>query len=226
MYSIADRLGHAIGIALLFTLAAASAQDEAEAKATVKRVQAYLEKFSTVMDSEEGRGRVLISTKLITDDSQGEFELMYERTDFKTTETPMPSIHQLIYYPFKLNDLNAASVVVREWAGAISGRKYYFVSSQVDTQKEFIDYTNIFQQLHPDGKVEVSTSHGKARTLVLGYFKKEEEARRFLDLFKDLLTQAGDREEVSPPKGGTTVKKPPPASLTAFLLRNTMSGLG
>lgn len=224
MYIIADRLVYAIGIALLFTVAAASAQDEA--KASVKGVQAYLEKFSTVMDSEEGRGRILISTKLITDDSQGEFELMYERTDFETTETPTPSIHQLIYYPFKLNDLNAGSVVVREWAGAISGRGYYFVSSQVDPQKEFIDYTNVFQQLHPDGRVEVSTSHGKARTLVLGYFKKEEEARRFSDLFKDLLSHAGAHEKVIPQEDESTVQEPQPALLTAFLLRNTMSSLG
>ena len=72
----------------------------------------------------------------------------------------------------------------------------------------------------------MSTSHGKARTLVLGYFKKEEEARRFSDLFKDLLAHAGDHEKVIPHEDEKTVQKPQPASLAAFLLRNTMSGLG
>lgn len=205
MYIIVIRPIYAIGIALFVTFAAASAQDEeVEPQATVKGVQAYLEEFSAVTDSIDGRGRVIVSTSLSSDDSQREFKLIYERTNYETVERRTPLTHQIILYFFKLNDLTPSSVVVRELAGPISGRPYYVVFSRVGPQKKYIDYTNLFEQRRSDGTVDVTTSRGKAQTLALGYFTKEEEARRFADMFRDLLARAGDRKKVGPPESQTT----------------------
>lgn len=177
----------ALAIALLVPAAAL----EPLAKVKLSGLQAYLAEFSGVLDVNDERGREFVSTRLAKSDSEGSYVLVYERKQYDSVEARLPSSHQIIHYPFEFEDLNAASTEVRKWAGALSGDSFYLVVVRITSAKKFVDYSNIVEKRLEDGKVDVTSSQGKARSLVMGYFLGEQEAKTFADAFRDVMGYTG-----------------------------------
>ncbi len=188
-------------------LLAAAAGGEAGRETSIAGLQAYLVEFSGVLDVDDDRGREFISTQLTDPDPAGAFALVYERNRYDSVETRTPATRQIIRYPFAFSNLSPSSMEVREWAGPLSGRRYYMVLATVETEKQFIDYTNIVETRLEDGSVDVTSSRGKARTLALGYFREKETAQKFADAFQDVLLRDARRDpdpsdtQVSPETG-------------------------
>ena len=78
-------------------------------------------------------------------------------------------------------------------------RSYYLVSVRIEPIKQFIDYTNIVEKRLEDGHIDVTSSRGKARSLVLGYFRTEQEAQLFADAFRDVLANYDFRADTAGP---------------------------
>ena len=164
---------------------------QAEPEKTMSGLRAYLVEFSGILDLDEDRGREFISTRITAPDPEGAYVLVYERKQYDSVETRVPSSLQIIHYPFALSDLEPSSVEVREWAGPLSGRRYYLVLVRVVTKKQFIDYTNVVERRLESGSVDVTSSRGKARTLVLGYFLESKTAQEFCDAFRGVFLRDG-----------------------------------
>ena len=195
-----------IAFAQVAILLAAAAVGAPGTETSIRRLQAYLEEFSGVLDVDDDRGREFISTRLSDPDPQGGLVLVYERNRYDSVETRTPSSRQIIHYPFALSDLSPSSMEVREWPGPLSGRPYYMVLATVQAEKRFIDYTNIFETRLDDGSVDVTSSRGKARSLALGYFREKEIAQEFADAFRDLLLRDASRDPVRPDSDRTPEK--------------------
>ncbi len=196
-----------IAFAPVAILIATAAGDEPGPETGIRGLQAYLEEFSGVLDVDDDRGREFISTRLTDPDPEGAFVLVYERKRYDSIETRTPTTRQIIHYPFALSNLSPSSMEVREWTGPLSGRLYSMVLATVDAEKQFIDYTNIVETRLEDGRADVTSSRGKARTLALGYFRKQETAQDFADAFRDVLLRDAGRNpdasdsEVAPERG-------------------------
>ncbi len=188
-------------LAMSAALAVSAAGVEAIAKVKLSGLQAYLEEFSGVLDVSDERGREFVSTRLAKSDTEGSYILVYERKQYDRVEARTPTSRQIIHYPFELEDLNVASMEVRKWAGALSGETFYMVVVRITAAKKFVDYSNIVEKRLEDGRVDVTSSQGKALSLVMGYFRSEQEAKTFADAFRDVLgysTPAADSAEPAP----------------------------
>lgn len=199
--------GCIVVLTTLSALVVPAAGVEPLAKVKLSGLRAYLEEFSGVLDVGDERGREYVSTRLAEADSEGSYLLVYERKQYDSVESRVPSSRQIIHYPFEFGDLNVASLEVREWTGALSGDSYYLVVVRIQSVKKFIDYSNIVETRLEDGKVDVTSSQGKARSLVMGYFRNEQEAKTFADAFRDVMANSDSRAEVTEPAPDPTPGK-------------------
>ena len=171
---------------LLPPIAHADPQDNA----TIPWIQTFLDEFSLVLDTHPERGREFIATQLTTPEGEDTLVLVYERSRYSDPKSEKPDSRQRIHYPFELRDLNPDTLVVRSWTGPLSGNSFHMVLIEVTKAKGFVDYSNIVEERLPDGSIDVTSSRGKARTLALGYFSSEENARRLADTAKQLIDAA------------------------------------
>lgn len=188
-------------LAIFVALAVPAVGVEPITKVKLSGLRAYLSEFSGVLDVSDERGREFVSTRLAESDSEGSYVLVYERKQYDSVEARTPSSRQIIHYPFEFEDLDAGSMEVRKWAGALSGETFYMVVVRITAAKKFVDYSNIVEKRLEDGRVDVTSSQGKARSLVMGYFRSEQEAKTFADAFRDVLgysTPAADSAEPAP----------------------------
>lgn len=178
----------------------ASEPQAGETTASVPWIQAYLEEFSLVLDTDGERKREFIATRLTASENEDTLVLVYERNRYTDLDSAAPDSRQRIHYPFELADLNPMTIEVRSWIAPLSKSSFYIVLISVREEKGFVDYSNIVEERQADGTVDVTSSRGKARTLALGYFSAEENARRLAEATKELLesTRAED-EPVSGP---------------------------
>lgn len=174
----------AVGIASV----AFSAVSQNSKSAGIEGVRRFLEEFSLVADrSAAGEGKEVFSTRLMDHPDADTYILVYERTQYDEADSTTYRSRQMINYTFALGDLDPDSVAVREWAGPLSDRTYWFVSVGIRASTEFVPYSNLVEEALEDGTVDVTTSRGKARSLALGYFSERGLAAQFAERVGALL---------------------------------------
>lgn len=166
---------------------------------TLEWVRGYLEEFSVVLDTNPDKDdRELLTTRLIEHPEPETMILVYERSQFDADQSGVPVTRQLINYTFSMADVDPKTLVARPWKGPRSGETFWMVAINIKTSKEFVTYSNLFEQRLPSGEVDVTSSRGKSRTLALGYFRREAQAEQLLELVQSVLDEMAKPEATKP----------------------------
>jgi hypothetical protein len=147
----------------------------------------YLAEFSTVSDGGTTGPRDVLSTRLEPHPEVGRAILIYQRSTYAGASSNTLETQQVIQYTIRFDDIDAKSVATQTWKGFNSGREFRLVRAVILEGAEFIAYTNVFERRLADGTVDVTSSRGNVREVVLGYFDSESNASRFADTFRGIL---------------------------------------
>jgi hypothetical protein len=150
-------------------------------------VRDFLSEFSLVTDSAASGPREIVSTRLESHPEPGRAILMYQRATYSGSDANTLQSQQVIQYTLRLTDIVRDSVRVETWSGTHSGTALWLVRAAIDDDAGFVPYTNVVEQRLADGSVDVTSSRGRVREIVLGYFSDESTAARLADGFTRLL---------------------------------------
>ena len=117
--------------------------------------------------------------------------LSYRRASYTGAGSSSLETQQLIHYTLDLHRVDPSTVAVQSWPGSNSGASYWLVRAALRSDEEFVPYTNIFERRLEDGSVDVTSSRGRVREIVLGYFTEEVLASRLAENFRDMVERLG-----------------------------------
>jgi hypothetical protein len=152
-------------------------------------IREYLAEFSLVTDGGSAGPRDLLWTRLERHPDAGRAVLTYQRATYSGAAQTPPDARQLIHYTVRLSDLDARAVTVERWEGFHSRHEFWLVRAVIREGAELIPYTNVFERRIDADRVDVTSSRGQVREIVLGYFETETDAARLADNFQDMLEQ-------------------------------------
>ncbi len=166
---------------------AAAADDRAPDPNQFSWLREYLQEFSVVTDGGSTGPRDVISTQLDPHPDPGYVVLGYQLASYAGPSPESLRTQQLIQYTVRLSDITPESVGVVAWKGSHAGQAFWLVQAVVAEDADYVPYTNVFERRLEDGSVDVTSSRGRVRELVLGYFANETTAARFAENFHDML---------------------------------------
>ena len=117
--------------------------------------------------------------------------LMYRRASYGGAGDDSLESQQTIHYTIVLGDIAAESIRIETWTGFNSNQTFRLVRAEINDAAEFVPYTNVFERKLEDGSVDVTSSRGRVREVVLGYFADETTAARLADEFRGMLESLG-----------------------------------
>jgi len=162
-----------------------------EVRATPNHLQwiiEYLEEFSVVTDGGTDGPRDIMTTRLAPHPDEGFVTLIYRRASYTGASPKTLETTQLIHYTVRLAEVSPGSVEVKPVDAFNAGERYWIVTSVISGDAEYVPYTNIFERRMEDGSVDVTSSRGRVREVVIGYFGTKLAAERLADSFRELLT--------------------------------------
>lgn len=164
-------------------------------------IRDFLAEFSIVSDGAGDGPRDIMSTRLETHPDAGFAILSYRRTSYAGFGVDTIASQQTILYTVRLAGVDAASIRVQPLDAFNSDATFWMVQARLRDQTEFVPYTNLFERRLDDGTVDVSSSRGRVREIVLGYFATEDAAVTLAERFRNLI----ERPESPEPKNDPTV---------------------
>jgi hypothetical protein len=84
-------------------------------------------------------------------------------------------------------DLETGSIVVEAVHASGSPQTSWIVRASIRSGADFVPYTNIFEEKLDGDRVDVTSSKGRVREIIVGYFGTERAATQLADGFRDLL---------------------------------------
>jgi hypothetical protein len=151
-------------------------------------IREYLQEFSVVTDGGASGPRDIISTRLDPHPDAGCAVLGYQRASYSGPDANSLQTQQLIQYTVRLSDITPESVRVQAWDGFNADQAFWLVRAVIAEEADYVSYTNVLERRIEDGSVEVTSSRGRVREIVLGYFTDETIAARLAENFRDMLT--------------------------------------
>lgn len=155
--------------------------------ARFQRVRELLAEFSLVTDGASAGRRDVISTRIEAHPDPGTAVLSYRRASYTDAGADSLATEQIIQYTVRLGMLDPGSVRARVWEGFNADKTFWLVHATTRGEDDFMPYTNLFQRRLEDGAVDLTSSRGRVREVVIGYFTTEESAHRLAGLFRDML---------------------------------------
>ncbi len=173
--------------AVLLSLGAAAPVpgDGAPDRARFQQVRELLDEFSLVTDGAPAGPRDVMSTRIEPHPEPGIAVLSYRRASY--ADAGSLATEQIIQYTVRLGSLDPGSVRAQVWQGFNAGETFWLVHATTRGGDEFVPYTNLFQRRLEDGTIDSTSSRGRVREVVIGYFATEESARRLAELFQGML---------------------------------------
>lgn len=176
--------------AVLLTFLAAAALSSGSGPpdaAQFQYIREYLTEFSIVTDGAAAGPRDVVLTRLEPHPDPARAVLMYRRTSYTGPGEDALESQQTIRYTIIWRDIAPDSIRIQTWDGFNSNQTYRLVNAVIEDNAKFVPYTNVFERKLEDGTVDVTTSRGRVRELVLGYFADETTAARIADEFRSML---------------------------------------
>lgn len=187
-------MGRPLRVALLTLLALTSPFAAAqESSAQFEWLREYLAEFSIVSDAAPDGAREVLSTRLEPHPEPGLAVIRYQRESYRSAGADRPEIRQIIHYTVRLDDLDTETISVQPWQGPHSGRERWLVRVVIDADADYVPYTNVFERSVGPEAVDVTSSRGRVREVVLGYFETQTQAARLADSFRDLLERGAQQ---------------------------------
>jgi hypothetical protein len=174
---------------ILLTAAALSSGAGEPDTGQFQYIREYLSEFSIVTDGTATGPRDVVLTRLEPHPDPGRAVLMYRRASYAGSGEKSLESQQTIHYTLALGDISANSIRIQTWEGSHSKHTFQLVSAVVEESAELVPYTNVFERKLDDGTVDVTSSRGRVRELVLGYFADETAAARLADEFRGMLEE-------------------------------------
>ena len=167
------------------------AAGEAPHPAQFDYIREYLREYSVVSEGLASGPRETFSTWLQAHPERDRAVLGYQRSTYSGPESGSLQTQQIIQYTIRFSDIAAHSIETQSHDGFIAGEPYWLVRAVITEGADFVPYTNVFERRAADGSVEVTSSRGRVREIVLGYFAEEVMAERLADHFRDMVENLG-----------------------------------